>query len=245
MNIKRHIPNLLTLTNLLCGCFLILFTLNGYLNLSENTIYTAKINQTHFLTFLIVISLIADLLDGMVARWLNVTSPIGLQLDSLADMVTFGVFPGFLMMIMLNDVSSYPLFSILGLGITLFSALRLAKFNVDVTQTSYFKGLATPANTIFILGIYFLKEGYPEFFAENGFNLLLAATIISCYLLVANLPLFSFKLKSFKPKDILPQILLVAFSVILLIFLGLNALAPIIIVYILLSIIFRKTFVHA
>lgn len=250
MSIKQHIPNLLTMINLLCGCLLIVSLFYHQMELynPDNKFgslhFTMSFYPSGVFLILISISLIADLLDGMVARWLNATSPIGLQLDSLADMVTFGVFPGFLMMQMLNEVSSLPL-AILGLGITLFSALRLAKFNVDTTQTTYFKGLATPANTIFIVGVYFLKKGYPDFFIENGFNFLLAVTIISCYLLVANIPLFSFKLKSFKLSDILPQILLILISIILLIFLRLNALAPIIIVYIILSIIFRKTFVHA
>lgn len=250
MNIKQHIPNLLTLTNLLCGCLLIVSLFYNQIELSNsNNSFgslqaTMNLNPSFLFLILISISLLADLLDGMVARWLNVASPMGLQLDSFADMVTFGVFPGFLMAKMMNEFSTFTPFSILGLGITLFSALRLAKFNIDTTQTSYFKGLATPANTIFILGIYFLKEGYPEFFTENGFNILLATTIVSCYLLVANVPLFSFKLKSFKTKDILPQILLVIFSIILLIFLGLKALAPIILVYIILSILFRKTFAH-
>lgn len=236
MNIKKHIPNSLTLLNLFCGCLLVIATCNiGYLDFNDISLLYLS---------LISISLIADLLDGMVARWLKVASPLGLQLDSLADMVTFGVFPGFLMMNMLNDTSN-SILSFLGLGITLFSALRLAKFNIDTTQTSYFKGLATPSNTIFILGIFMLKESYPDFFIENGFNILLVTTIISCYLLVASLPLFSFKIKSFELKNILPQLILLISAVVLFIIMGVNALVPIILIYILLSIIFRKTFVHA
>lgn len=241
MKFKQHIPNLLTLTNLLCGSILVFIAAQ----MSEESLQ--DLTMIHIFLMLTVISLVFDLLDGMVARWLNVASPLGLQLDSLADMVTFGVFPGVLMVKMMDGFlgKESQILSILGFGITLFSALRLAKFNIDLTQTSYFKGLATPANTIFILGVFILKQNYPEFFVANGFNILLAVTIISSYLLVSNLPLFSFKMKSLAFKDIIPQVILIITALILLITLGLNALAPIILIYIIISIIFRKFYVHA
>ena len=245
MNLKKHLPNALTLLNLFCGCLLVIYTLSDFtFNFGGNWLNIPSDNYLVLIS-LLALSLFFDLLDGMVARWLNVASPIGLQLDSLADMVTFGLFPGILMMKMLNEVTGNSPMALLGLGITLFSALRLAKFNVDTTQTSYFKGLATPANAILILGIFILSINYPDFFKQNGFNIYLSATIISCYLLICNLPLFSFKLKSFELNKILPQILLLVFSIILLIFIGWNALAPIILIYIILSLIFKKSFVHA
>ena len=243
MKIKQHIPNLLTLMNLLSG------SLAVYLvsQLDTKNLMLLDLPMITIFAALISFSLVCDLLDGMVARWLNVASPLGLQLDSLADMVTFGVFPGILMVKMFENAlgPESMLLAALGFGITLFSALRLAKFNVDLTQTSYFKGLATPANTILIFGIYILYQNHPEIFFSNGFNILLATTVISCYLLIANLPLFSFKLKSMAFKDIIPQILLLISAVILLIILKFNALALIIVIYILISIIFRKKFVHA
>ncbi|MXV38505.1 hypothetical protein GO491_07425 [Flavobacteriaceae bacterium Ap0902] len=246
MNIKIHIPNMLTLINLFCGCLLVYYTL--YYSLTDQKFPEEFINIA---LILLGVSLVADLLDGMVARWLNVASPIGLQLDSLADMVTFGVFPGFLMAKMFNQLkdtstNDFPAIAFFGLLITLFSALRLAKFNVDTTQISYFKGLATPANTIFIFGVYMLLPELSLAFLQNyGINLLISITVISSLLLVADIPLFSFKMKSFKFKDILPQLILLISSIILLIFMGLKALSIIVIVYIILSIIFKKSFVHA
>lgn len=243
MNIKKHIPNTLTLINLFSGCLLVFITLSNIFI------------EFHFLfikTILILlgISLLADLLDGMVARLLNVASPIGLQLDSLADMVTFGVFPGFLMMKMIEGLTKsdngIPIISFFGFLITLFSALRLAKFNVDVTQTSYFKGLPTPANTILIFGIYVLLPELPEsFITQYGLALLIGITIVSSFLLVANIPLLSFKIKSFKLKKILPILILLISSIILLITIGLSSLPIIITIYILLSIIFKKSFTNA
>ena len=246
MSIKRHIPNLLTLINLFSGSILVYLTVfYSVFEFKENN------NFNEIVMILLGISLVADLLDGMVARWLNVASPIGLQLDSLADMVTFGVFPGFLMTKMLADASQsisimFPPVAFFGLLITLFSALRLAKFNVDTTQTTYFKGLATPANTILIFGLFILTQTLSKDFMDTyAFYTLIALTIISSFILVADIPLFSFKMKSMKLKDIFPQIILLASAVLLLIFMGLSALAPIILIYIILSIIFKKTFVHA
>ncbi|MDO5654789.1 MAG: CDP-alcohol phosphatidyltransferase family protein [Flavobacteriaceae bacterium] len=241
MKIKRHLPNLLTLTNLLSGCLLV------FLSAQLDEVQFQYSSNTYVFLVLILISLVCDLLDGMVARWLQVSSPLGLQLDSLADMVTFGVFPGVLMVKMLeNSLSEVSqLLALLGFGITLFSALRLAKFNVDLTQTSYFKGLATPANAVMIFGIFILFQNYPEFFIANGFNVLLAITIISSYLLVSNIPLFSFKLKSYNIKNLLPHAIFLLCGIIALLMTGLNALSFIIILYIVISIIFKKSFVHA
>ena len=243
MNIKAQIPNLLTLTNLFSGCILVYFCALG---ISPETWLQDPTLTTWFLV-LMGISLIADLLDGMVARKLNVASPLGLQLDSLADMVTFGVFPGLLMvkLIQMSLGTDQSLIPFVGFGITLFSALRLAKFNVDTTQVSYFKGLATPANGIFILGIYILSQTYPEFFKINGFGIYLVLSIISSYLLVANIPMFSFKMNSLDIKNNTPQIILILSSLLLIIFLQWSSLAIIILIYILLSILFRKNFIHA
>ena len=182
MNIKKHIPNLFTLLNLLSGCILVYVCALG---ITPNN-WMQEETLIYWFLILMGVSLVADLLDGMLARKLKVASPLGLQLDSLADMVTFGVFPGMLMVRMMQMSLSpeYKYLPFLGFGITLFSALRLAKFNVDTTQSSYFKGLATPANAILILGAYISTQSYPDFFQAYGFNFFLALTVISCYLLV-------------------------------------------------------------
>lgn len=240
MNYTRHIPNLFTLTNLLSGCILVYITVQ----MPEKAEW---VNFEKLFLIFVSVSLFCDLMDGLVARALRVSSPLGLQLDSLADMVTFGVFPGMLMVRMLENTMETQNFTvaIVGFLITLFSALRLAKFNIDLTQVNYFKGLATPANSLLILGIFFLFNAYPQFFKENGLNLLLAVTVISSFLLISDIPLFSFKLKKFEIPKLLPQLILLISAVVLIVIFGMKALAPIIILYILISIIFRKSFVHA
>lgn len=243
MNIKKHIPNLFTLTNLLSGCILVYVTA---LRITPDKWLQDESLMNWFL-LLVGISLVADFLDGLVARRLNVASPLGLQLDSLADMVTFGVFPGLLMvkLLQMSLGTTQSLIPFIGFTVTLFSALRLAKFNVDTTQVTFFKGLATPANAILILGIYISSQNFPEFFQTNGFNLFLATSIISSFLLVSNIPMFSFKLNSLEWKKHLPQLILIILVLLFLVLFQWSGLALIIITYIILSLIFRKLFVHA
>src|SRR5690606_20253282 len=167
------IPNLLTLGNLFCGCLacITICTINFDANPSYNISNGISIG---FILLFLIGSLALDLLDGMVARAMKINSEIGVQLDSLADMVSFGLVPGLMMLILLDQffpinnsgqlkvVFDIPWLPFLGLLITLFSALRLAKFNVDTEQTTYFKGLATPANTILIFSLFWIK-------LKNGF----------------------------------------------------------------------------
>lgn len=232
------IPNLLTLGNLFCGCLAIIY-LSTY-NLVE---------VPYTLLVLIGLSLFFDLLDGMVARAMKINSEIGVQLDSLADMVTFGFVPGLMMLILLGDFEINPSESsflpFIGFLITLFSALRLAKFNVDTEQTTYFKGLATPANTILIFSLFWIQN-------QNGFILskeydlyfLIGITILSCYLLIANLPLFSFKFKGFSWKDNDYKYLFLIISLILLVLFQMNSVPFIILLYIITSILFKKKIIH-
>jgi len=157
MTFKRQIPNLFTLSNLLCGCI-------GIILVFENKI--------HFSAYLILVAMVFDFLDGFLARLLNVSSEIGKQLDSLADLVTFGVLPGIIMYHLIslslsthsptptsiiNDYSLHTESSIsltgFGLIIPLFSAIRLARFNIDTRQSNVFIGLPTPALALFISGL--------------------------------------------------------------------------------------------
>ncbi|MBT8276128.1 MAG: CDP-alcohol phosphatidyltransferase family protein, partial [Bacteroidia bacterium] len=151
----KQIPNIITSLNLLCGCVAILLALSGDLIAAA---------------FFILAGIIFDFFDGLAARWLNAQSELGLQLDSLADVVTSGVAPAMVMLQMINvSVTGNPMniteaiaiggwnevvFSympLIGLLIAVAAAYRLAKFNVDTRQTESFIGLPTPANTIFIL----------------------------------------------------------------------------------------------
>lgn len=240
------IPNLLTLGNLFCGCLAIitLFSFRNEINSAQHLSSNIYINT---ILILLGLSLLFDLLDGMVARAMKINSEIGVQLDSLADMVTFGVVPGLLMMTLLNslmETSSYLQY--FGLLITLFSALRLAKFNVDTEQSTYFKGLNTPANTILMFSLFWIQN-------QNGFivskefdiYILIGITILSCWLLISNIPIFSFKFKGFTWKDNHYKYVFLIISIILLALFQITALPFIILLYILISIIFRKKIVHA
>lgn len=233
------IPNFLTLGNLFCGCLAILF-------LTEQLDYSSLSNTIFILLF---VSLVCDLLDGMIARALKINSSIGIQLDSLADMVSFGFVPGIIMFQLIDNSSinnhDMPYGKFFGLIIILFSALRLAKFNIDSEQTTYFKGLNTPANTILIFSLFWIK-------IQNGYLvntyvdklLLIGITILSCYLLVSNIPMFSFKFKGFAWKDNHYKYVFVLVSLILLILFQMNAVPFIILIYIITSIIFRKKIVN-
>ena len=239
MSIKQHIPNSLTLLNLLCGTLAIAFVLFG---------------RMEIVFLLLAISLIADFLDGLVARALKVSSPIGAELDSLADMVSFGVVPGFMVFGLMTFISSTSGFSadmfniqssisatttpnliagMFGFMITLFSALRLAKFNVSTDQTDEFKGLATPAATLLVVGLWLIR-------IFNGFTLpwwaMILVTILICTLLVSNLPMFSFKLKGFSWKDASWQYVFIILSILSLIIFKFAGVAIIVFLYIALNI---------
>lgn len=252
MKIKLFtIPNFLTLGNLLCGSLAVMF-LNS-LNVTESK------DILSYLLILLFVSLLFDLLDGMVARALKINSAIGLQLDSLADMVSFGLVPGFMMFNLLSGYTT-PLnegdfvsskvqidfVAYFGFFITLFSALRLAKFNIDTEQATYFKGLATPANTILIFSLYWIYVQKGKILSpEIDLYFLIGITILSCYLLISNLPLFSFKFKGFSWKENHFKYIFMVVSLILVIGFQMSAVPFIIILYIIISIIFRKKIEHA
>ncbi len=195
MNPLRHLPNALTLGNLFLGCVAILFTWEGRLEMAA---------------YLMLGAALLDFLDGFAARMLNAHSSIGKDLDSLADMVTFGVLPGMIMFRLLanarhtgSPATEQVIFVadpvlLIAFLITLFSALRLAIFNVSTDQSENFKGLATPANTIWIAGLPFLIE--EQVLGMHGFLteplVLVLITILSAFLLVSPIHMFSLKFKS-------------------------------------------------
>lgn len=243
MNIKLFtIPNFLTLGNLFCGCLAVLVLTT---EIGVKCSYVPVV-----LLVLLMLSLLFDLLDGMVARAMKINSEIGVQLDSLADMVTFGFFPGILMFRLINMVAveetAIPYAWVAGLLIVLFSALRLAKFNVDTEQSTYFKGLATPANTILIFSLYWIfRENHVIINPNFDQIFLVIISIVLSILLIANLPLFSFKFKGFAWKDNHYKYVFLIISIILLILFQMNSVPFIILLYIIISIIFRKKIIHA
>ncbi len=225
MKIKLFtIPNILTLANLLCGVLAICEILlsGGY--------------SRAFM--LIILAGVFDFLDGFTARLLKQSSEIGLQLDSLADMVSFGVVPALIMMSMFIDVEksiSHPLWLAYGcyvpLVIALFSALRLAKFNIDSEQTSSFVGLPTPACALFCGALGML---YSEGFVVCG-EWIAVISVVIALLLISPLKMFALKFKSFKwGGNELRYIFIIASSALFL-WLQLNSVSLIILLYIALS----------
>lgn len=174
MQIKRIIPNSLTCANLLCGSV---------------AVFMATQQQFLWAFLLIIGGAVFDFFDGASARWLKVPSPLGIQLDSLADDITFGLAPSMALMCYLKPIIGW--WSLIALLMAAFSALRLAKFNIDERQTTSFIGLATPPNAIFWASMvcWLHTLTLPTWLPW----LLLGASLISCYLLVSEIPFFSFK----------------------------------------------------
>ena len=193
---KRFIPNTITLSNLLCGCLALISIFTG---------------QLEMVPFFIAISLLADYSDGLIARLLKVSSPMGRELDSLADMVAFGVVPGAMLFYLINETKGIEqvnfndvstLVGLIGFLVTLFSCVRLAKFNLDTRQTEGFVGLNTPACTIFVLGLLLIALGdiYGMKSTIQNEVFLYTVSVILSYLLIAEIPMFSFKFKSLELK---------------------------------------------
>ena len=218
---KKHIPNALTCGNLVCGCFGIDFAYNN------NLVWAA---------YMIGLAAVFDFFDGFVARLLKVSSPIGKELDSLADVVSFGVLPGIIMFHLLqnNQAGSWMYLAYI---IPAFSALRLAKFNIDTRQTSSFIGLPTPANAILIGSLPLVLEYHEMFATYLSWPVLIAISIVMSLLLVTELPLFALKFKSYAFKGNEIRYSFLASAVLLLPFLKFAALPLIIILYILFSVI--------
>ena len=174
MQIKRIIPNSLTCANLLCG---------------SAAVFMATQEQFLWAFALILAGGLFDFFDGASARWLKVPSPLGVQLDSLADDITFGLAPAMVLFCYLKPLIGW--WALIALLIAAFSALRLAKFNIDERQTTSFIGLATPPNAIFWASLicYLNTMNLPSWIAW----VLLAISLLSCYLLVSEIPFFSFK----------------------------------------------------
>lgn len=222
---KKHVPNLLTLGNLFCGIVAVLYSL------SEN----------FELAFLwLVAGIVFDFFDGFVARLLRVSSPLGVQLDSLADMITAGLVPGLIMFMLMKKTEVwYDYQAYGGFVITLASAYRLAKFNIDTRQTSSFIGLPTPANALLItsLAIVFTSTDCGD--KLMNYWILLGITLLSSYLLNSEIHLFALKFKSFSLKENLHTYVFLTLSLILIIGWQIFAIPWIITMYILISIIWK------
>ena len=235
---KKHIPNLLTCGNFFCGCLGVNFAYNG------NLAWAA---------YMIGLAGIFDFFDGFVARLLNVSSPIGKELDSLADMVTSGLVPGIIMFNLLTknqNILDLSLSSVLvpffGLVLTLGACYRLAKFNIDTRQLNSFIGLPTPAMSLFVISLPLIQQSSEIEFIQNLISnnyFLCGITLLLTYLMNAELPLFSLKFKEYSVKNNAVKYLFLLISLLLIFCLEFLSIPLIVLLYVLLSMIinYRKT----
>ena len=228
MSIKNHIPNAITSLNLVSGCIGIMLAFRGSVELAA---------------LMIVIASLFDFMDGMAARLLQVHSDIGKELDSLADLVSFGVLPGALVFVILENSGTPIWVPYFGLLIPVFSALRLAKFNLDTRQSESFLGLPVPANALFWVGVTLLnfKETTNQFnsILKSIFNqplIIIILTVVLSLLLVSELPLFSLKFKNLKWVKNQTRYLFLGLAMVLIILLGVGSLPMIIVLYVFISI---------
>ncbi|HIC30805.1 MAG TPA: phosphatidylserine synthase [Flavobacteriaceae bacterium] len=245
MNIKAFIPNFVTLLNLFCGSIAVIFVVNNHFMLAAIFVF---------------LGIFFDFFDGLLARKLKVQSDLGIQLDSLADMITSGLVPGLIMYKLLelatntNGVSvtedwsdsmywsgvNVSVLPFLGLLITLSSAYRLARFNIDEDQQTYFKGLPTPANALLILSLPLILEfQHNDLINATILNpwFLVILTLISTYLLNSPIKLFALKFKDYSFKNNAIRYIFLILSVVMLIVLQFAAIPIIILLYIILSLI--------
>ncbi len=233
MNIKKYIPNTLTMLNAASGSIAVFILLSGYENMQQAV-------------WFIILAAVFDFFDGFSARLLKVSSDEGKELDSLSDMISFGFAPAAIMFrlflqalniktqdfLHLEHINYLPAVAIL---ILTYSGLRLAKFNLDEEQHHEFKGLATPANALLVASLLFLDpSGIFSFIFKSWF--LVGLTILLSLLLVSPLRMFSFKLQSFKFRENIWQYGFLIVSILLLVFLQMQAIFFIMCLYIILNI---------
>ncbi|MEZ4809172.1 MAG: CDP-alcohol phosphatidyltransferase family protein [Allomuricauda sp.] len=238
---KHYIPNLLTLLNVFSGCVAVVF---------------AVLNQLEVAALFVFIGIFFDFFDGLAARLLKVQSEVGIQLDSLADMITSGLVPGIVMFQLLDmaqrggwnigffghetEMTVLPFF---GFVITLASAYRLAKFNVDENQVSSFRGLPTPANTLLIISLPLILL-FQNNEILNGIILnqwfLIGLTVLSAYLLNSSLELFALKFDNWSFKDNAIRYLFLIGSLMMLLTLKFLAIPLVIVFYIFASLLMYK-----
>jgi CDP-diacylglycerol--serine O-phosphatidyltransferase len=233
--LKKHLPNAVTCINLLFGCLALTAIFNGQLALGA---------------YFVAAAAVADFFDGLLARALRVSSAIGKDLDSLADMVSFGVVPGAILFQLLIKSLTSPepgLHALAGWGsylpylgfiVSVFSALRLAKFNNDTRQTTSFIGLPTPACTLVVasLPLILLSDRFGITPIILNPVVLLGLTVLLSGLLVAELPLFALKFKNLRWGDNRRRFLFVLLAAGLLLVLRATAVPLVVLIYVLMSV---------
>lgn len=227
MRLIKNLPNILTLINLFLGCLAIVYIFQDHMIIMENKkdLYV-NMGMIDIACICVFIAAIIDFFDGFVARLLHAQSELGKQLDSLADMVTFGLVPGVILYELLArsyymsaDAFDYPiLYYASGFAVTLFAALRLANFNIDTKQLTSFRGLPTPSMALIIcsLPLIILRDemGLSTFFSNKWTLLTLDALL--CYLMVSDIPMIGLKMSSFNIQQNLWQATILIASLIVI-----------------------------
>jgi len=242
MNFKKHIPNIFTLGNLLCGTLATVLAVSGYFEMTA---------------LFVVLGIFLDFFDGFFARIFKVSGELGKQLDSLADMVTSGVVPGIVLFILLGNNQQIPYeintefkvsmgLPLIGLLVTLAACYRLAKFNLDTRQSESFIGLPTPAMSLFIVSLPLVQMHSDVDFVKDliGNNyFLIGIAILLSFLMNSELSLFSLKFKNYGIKENLFKYILITLSIVLIVAFEYLSVPIIIMSYILLSILnnFKNT----
>ncbi|WP_341654549.1 CDP-alcohol phosphatidyltransferase family protein [Blattabacterium cuenoti] len=231
---KKIIPNIFTLLNLFCGCISIIFLQSK--NFNDSAIFT-------------LFSIIFDFLDGFFSRLIKIENLFGKELDSLADMISFGMVPSIIVFLLLENKTPIPFIEYLSFLISIFSACRLAKFNIinNSDNKNHIMGLTTPVNTLFFssLSLIITNNTVPFIKIINEKKIIyiivmLFMIFLSCYLLVSKITMFSFNFKNFSWKKNKIRYIFLLISTFLLLTLHMIALPCIIIFYIITSIYFHR-----
>lgn len=221
--IRSYIPHIVTLLNIYAGCGAVVAFMHG---------------QNRLGIFLVICSIVADFFDGLVARALNVISPLGKQLDSLADVISFGLVPAVIFYRLLSEGPTLSWAGMPAFILTAFAAYRLGIFNLDDRQQTQFIGLPTPACTLFVMGYLIWIDrnafGAAVFFSESGIIYLLIG--LFSLLMVSSIPMFSFKFNSMRWGGNEIKFIFTAIAIVGIIVLRELAIAPLVLVYILLSV---------
>lgn len=229
MNIRKHIPNTITSLNLLCGVLSLVWSLH--------------LKQPALALWFILAAALFDFFDGLAARLLHVSSPYGKELDSLADVVSFGVAPAALVysaFVLNSGMPPHWMWMASPIFLTaVFAGLRLAKFNIDTRQTTSFIGVPVPANALFWIGVFALMQRY-EWAGTSAFIVVGVCAVLFSWLMVSEIPMFSLKVHDLKWRGNEFRYVLIIGSIALLAFFGLGGLAPAILLYVVLSLVSRS-----
>ena len=226
---KKHIPNAITMMNLFSGCIAIVMAFDG---------------KFQWVVFWVLMAAIFDFFDGFAARLLHVSSRLGIELDSLADVISFGVAPASAVFILLRDYSSYPdlllpfagFVPYLAFLIAVFSSMRLGKFNIDERQTTSFIGLPTPADALFWIAYCYGVQNLAPVNSAYMY-LTIACILLFSFLLVSEIPMFSLKIKYRSLKGNAKQLLIVILMMLFVVLWGIGGISWGIVAYIVISII--------